>query len=136
MPNIITLPKKARIFSDLALPFMANPSTGDIVKLFDVDAIKASVKNLVLTRNFERPFQSDVGSQVKNLLFEPFVPMTGLLLKRSITELITKYEPRVIVNDVQVLDDSDNNILRIGIIFTIANTTQPITLSIVLERSR
>ncbi len=134
--NIVRLPKKTRIFKDLSLSFMANPTTGDIVKLFDEDAVKASIRNLVLLRNFEIPFHSEIGSQVRNLLFSPYTPLLNNLLKTSITELITKFEPRVVVLDVQVLDDSDNNAITIGILFRIINNMQPLTLTIVLERSR
>lgn len=133
---LIQLPKKSRIFSDINLAFIPNPESGDIQKRFDDDTIKTAVKNLVLTRNFERPFHSEIGSQVKNLLFEPFTPMLNNLLKQTIWNLITKFEPRVTLIDIPVVADPDNNAIQIAIIFTIVNTTRPITLTLTLERSR
>ena len=63
--------KNTRNFSDIDLTFIANPVTGDLSKKYDENAVKQSIKNLVMTRNYERPFNSSIGSQIYNVLFEP-----------------------------------------------------------------
>lgn len=125
-----------RTFSDIDLRFNAHPVTGDIVPLYDVDAIKASVRNLILTQFFERKFHSEIGSQVNGLLFENHSPLLEVLLKRAITNTIDNFEPRVRLIDVYVNAAPDNNSVYIQIEFRIINTERPITLDLVIERSR
>ena len=112
----------------------SNPA--DIVGLYDVNSIKTAVKNLILTNNYERPFHPEIGSQVTSLLFEPATPMTGAVLKQSITQIINNYEPRVNLDQVDVLVNPDNNSVNVTIQFTIINTQTPQQLNLVLERTR
>ena len=128
--------RNTRIFSDLDLNFTAHPVTGDITRRFDENAIKQSVKNLLLTRNFERPFHSEIGSPVRALLFENPGPMFGVMMKRAIIDVINNFEPRVSIIDVEVQDESDNNTVYVTLTFSIVNTTRPITLDLALERTR
>ena len=67
-----------RIYSDLDLDFTRNPVTSDIVKLNDVDSVKRSVKNLIQTNHYERPFHPEIGSDIRGLLFENMTPLTAL----------------------------------------------------------
>ena len=76
--------RKSRKFRDIDLNFQRHPVTNDIVKIEDVDAIKRSVKNLVQTNFYERPFHPELGCGVRDLLFENFTPITGIFLKRKI----------------------------------------------------
>ena len=87
--------RNTRIFSDLDLNFTKHPVTGDITRRYDENAIKQSVKNLLLTRNFERPFHSEIGSPVRALLFELPGPMFSMMLQRAIIDVINNFEPRV-----------------------------------------
>jgi phage baseplate assembly protein W len=128
--------RNTRIFSDLDLNFAAHPVTGDIIRRFDENAIKQSLKNLLLTRNFERPFHSEIGSPIRALMFEPAGPMFSVMLERSILDVITNFEPRVEVTSVTVDDYSDANAVGVSIEFKIVNTERPITLDIALERTR
>jgi phage baseplate assembly protein W len=125
-----------RIFQDLDLRFIAHPVTGDVPTLKNEDAIKASVRNLVMTNFYERRFHPEIGSQVTSLLFEPASMMTEILIKNTITETIVNYEPRVKLVNVKVISSDDNNTLYVSIEFMIVNTTQPITLNLSLKRSR
>lgn len=125
-----------RTFSDIDLRFNAHPVTGDIVPLIDVDAIKVAVKNLILTQFYERKFHSEIGSQVNGLLFENHSPMLDVLLKRAITTTIDNFEPRVRLIDVYVNSSPDNNAVYITIEFRIINTQTPITLDLVIQRTR
>jgi phage baseplate assembly protein W len=128
--------RNTRTFSDLDLNFTAHPVTKDIVRKYDEEAIKASVKNLILTQNFERPFHSDIGSQIRGLLFEPATPMLNILLKRVITDTITNYEPRVKLNEVGITFSPDDHEIYVRIYFTIINTTRPIQVDLILTRTR
>lgn len=128
--------RKTRIFSDLDLNFTAHPVTKDISRRFDENAIRDSIKNLILTRNFERPFHSEIGSPIRSLLFENSSPLLSLTLRRAIIDVINNFEPRVNLIDVEVIDSDDNHSLYVNITFKILNTDSPLSLDLVLERTR
>ena len=128
--------RNTRIFSDLDLNFTAHPVTGDITRRYDDNAIKQSVKNLLLTRNFERPFHSEIGSPIRQLLFDNPGPMFNVMLQRAVIDVINNFEPRVNIIDVRVDDYSDANEVYVTLEFTIVNTERPITLELALERTR
>lgn len=128
--------RNTRIFSDIDLNFIANPATGDISMRYDENAVKASVKNLVLTQHFERPFHSNIGSPINSLLFDLASPLLTVTLKRAITDLINNHEPRVNLLDVIVNLSPNNNSVYVTIEFSILNTQRPITIDLVLERTR
>ena len=102
----------------------------------DEDSVKTALKNLILTGNYERPFHSEIGSPIKKLLFEPATPMLGAMLKKTIIDTITSFEPRVRVIDVVVVSNQDEYSIDVSIEFTIVNTTAPITLDLTLQRTR
>jgi phage baseplate assembly protein W len=128
--------RNTRTFSDLDLSFMMHPVTHDVSRKYDEEAIKQSVKNLVLTQNYERPFHSEIGSQVMGLLFEPATPMLAVMLKKTITDTITNFEPRVNLTNVDVTFSPDNNEVYVSIYFTIINTTRPVQVTLLLTRTR
>ena len=113
-----------------------HPGTHDVVRKYDEEAIKAAVKNLVLTQNYERPFHSEIGSPIRGLLFEPATPMLSVLLERAITDTINAFEPRVQLIKVSCTVSPDNNEVYASIIFKIVNTTRPVTVDLVLTRTR
>lgn len=127
---------KTRTFVDLDLNFEPHPSTNDLRVLVDDNAIKRSVRNLIMTHHWERPFHSEIGSSVHGLLFELYHPGIAALLRQEIVDVINNFEPRVIVQDVNIVESPDKNGLDITIVFRIVNTTRPITLNLVLERVR
>lgn len=128
--------RNTRTFSDLDLNFTAHPVTRDLTRKFDEAAIKQAVKTLVLTSNYERPFHSDVGSQIRGLMFEPITPMLNMLIKRAIIDVITNHEPRVRLIDVLVRFSPDQNSAYVTIEFTIVNTVKPLQIDLVLTRTR
>ena len=128
--------KNTRTFSDIDMAFLANPVSKDIYKKYDENAIKQSIKNLILTKNFERPFRSDIGSQISSLLFEPITPVLRATIKKTITNTIISYEPRVNLLNVEVLLSPDNNGVYVTIVFSIVNTSTPISVDLFLERTR
>jgi phage baseplate assembly protein W len=112
----------------------SNPA--DIVKRFDENAIKASVRNLIMTINYERPFHPEIGSQVNSLLFEPATPILSSVIEKTIRQTIDNFEPRVNLLSVDVTIDPDNNKASVTIAFTILNTQTQQILNLVLERTR
>jgi len=97
------------LYSDLNLNFNKNPATKDIAKLKDVEAVKRSVRNLILTNRFERPFHPEIGSDIRALLFENMTPTIQTLLTDRIRDVLQTYEPRAVLNDVIVSGDIDKN---------------------------
>lgn len=128
--------RNTRTFSDIDFNFTRHPVTNDVALKYDEESIKQSVRNLILTRNYERPFHSEIGSQLRGLLFEPASPMTIMLLKRTISDTIINFEPRVRLLDVFVKYTPDQNAISATIEFTIINTTRPLTISLTLKRTR
>jgi phage baseplate assembly protein W len=123
-------------YSDLNLDFMAHPTTGDVMRLTGEEAIKRSIRNLVLTNFYDRPFRSYIGSNASKLLFENADALTASFLKDAIREVIGNYEPRVSVRDVSIFVDNDNNGYVATIVFSVVNRIDPLTTVIFLERIR
>lgn len=128
--------RNTRLFSDLDLNFAPHPVTGDLTQRYDDNAIKQAIKNLLQIRHFEKPFHSEIGSPLRELLFEPISPLTELMARRAIIDIISNFEPRVNLIDVDVIASDENNSLYINLVFKIINTERPITLDFVLERTR
>ena len=133
-------PRSTYIYKDLSLYFTPNPVSGDVTMVTDVQDIKRSVRNLVLTNRFEKPFHPEVASHVRDLLFEPFSPVTINLLRNRIETVLENYEPRVTLTDVEVEDPDfqrmDNNELNVRIFFTLKNDPEIQTVDVLLERLR
>ena len=121
--------RNSRKFSDIDLNFTRNTITSDIIKVEDV-IVKRSVKNLVQTNFYERPFQPELGCGVRELLFENFTPMTKVFLEKKIQEVLLNYEPRIDLQSVKVDDDQDNNRLVVDIYFYVVGSLGPQTLNI------
>ena len=130
------MPSNTRQFTDLDLNFTPHPVTGDVGFKKDENAVKQAVKNLVLTQNFERPFHSEIGSSLRSLLFEPATPMTKEILRKTISDTITNFEPRVELIDVEIRYKLDDTAVDVRVIFKIVNTFTPIDVNITLERTR
>jgi hypothetical protein len=128
--------RSLKIYKDLNLNFLAHPVKKDIQILYDVEAIKRSVRNLVFLNQFDKPFHPEIYSGIREFLFEPFSPFVSDIIKNRIEATIKVYEPRVDLVSVDVEDNSDNNELKITIEFYIANyKSELITLETILERS-
>ena len=125
-----------RIYADLNLSFTKNPATKDVARLFDVQAIKRSVKNIILTNKYERPFNSDFGCNLRGFLFENITEPLLVIIKDRVAMAIEKYEPRVTVEDVVVREDIDKNGLSIMVSFLINGTEAPVSVSTFLQRVR
>lgn len=128
--------RQYRKYADIDAVFAANPVTGDVSLRTDEQAVKFSIKNLILTMNYERPFDSSIGSQIKNYLFEPMDVTTKTLMQQVISQTIENHEPRVVLQDVVIYDKPDDHEVVINIMFKIINTEKPLSLTFALERSR
>ena len=128
--------RNTRTFSDLDFNFLKHPVTSDVSTRYDEEAIKQSIRNLILTKNFERPFRSNIGSQIKALLFEPISPLLANMLQNVIANTINNHEPRVDLLDVDVKFSPENNDAYVTIVFRIRNTQTPLTVNLLLERTR
>ena len=113
--------RSSRIYRDLNLNFTANPVTSDVTTVTDVNAVKRSVRNLLLTNHYDRPFHPEIGSNIPYLLFENFGPITGNQMSRAIEEMISNFEPRARVENVECYPLSDTNTYDVRIYFYVEN---------------
>ena len=125
-----------RTFRDLDLNFTIHPVKKDINTYKNEYAVINSIKNLVLTNHYERPFQPEIGSNIRRLLFENVDTVTAAQIEREITEVIGNFEPRAQVSRVNAIPSPDENKYQIYLEFFIINSTSPITINFVLERIR
>ena len=128
--------KNVKQFTDIDLSFKVNPFTKDLYLKTDEAAVKTALKHLIQTKNFERPFHPEIGTQVQSLMFEPFSPAIKIAMERTIMESITKFEPRVRLIRIEVQEKDQTNDLSVNIIFTLKNTDTPITITTLLSRVR
>ena len=87
-------------YKDLDLDFIPHPVTKDLVSKINDEAVKRSIRNLVLLNTYEKPFHPEIGSDVRNLLFELATPLTAIRLKKAIEEVIENFEPRAQLLDI------------------------------------
>lgn len=123
-------------FSDLPINMDEHPIRKDLVPLTGEEAIKRSVKNLMFTDRYERPFHPRKGAGLKAYLFENVNSLTAGNIRARIIDTITEYEPRVDLREVVVYVMPDENAYTAKIVFSIKNSPEPITLDIILTRIR
>jgi phage baseplate assembly protein W len=123
-------------FSDFLTDFDIHPIKKDLVRYTNEDAVKRSIKNLLLTNRGDRPFNNTLGSDLRSMLFEQATDSTSSTLEDLIRSTIDDYEPRAKVEDVSVDIDEDTNTMYATIVFSIINKQEPITLEIILDRIR
>jgi len=111
----------SRVYKDLNLNFTTNPITSDVTNLTDANAIKRSIRNLLLTNHYDRPFHPEIGSNIQNLLFQNFGPITGNQLSRAIEEMIANFEPRARVENVECVPLMDRNKYNVIVYFYVEN---------------
>ena len=129
--------RNVRQWKDLDLFFQRKTSNKDINKVTDVQAVKRSVRNLVLMNHFEKPFHPEIGSGVRGMLFELMTPITAVILARHVEDVVENFEPRARLVGVRADPDLDRNVYDITIEFYVVNVpTELVTLQIMLERVR
>ena len=129
--------RNAQKYKDLDLFFAFKSSTKDINKVTDILAVKRSVRNLILTNNYEKPFHPEIGSGIRGLLFEPLTPITAAVLSRKVEDVIENFEPRARLIGVRAYPNLDKNAYEITVEFYVVNApTELINMDMLLERVR
>lgn len=123
-------------WSDFDLDFSAHPNTGDLSMKKDEAAIVRSVRHLLLTNYYEKPFHPDIGSNITRQLFEPMTVQTTLNIRQSIIDTINNYEPRVQINELLVDPRENENGYVISLRFFIVNEEVERVTQFFLERTR
>lgn len=128
--------RATRTYSDIDFAF-SKAANNDLAVKYDENAVKQSVRNLVLTANYERAFHPEIGCQVHNMLFENFTPITEQIIRQTVYDVLTKFEPRIFVLGVETNSiNDDNNQLNISVTFRFKNDARPITVNTFLNRVR
>ena len=125
-----------KIYSDLDLTFRRLPVTNDVALSYDEQAVVRSVRNLLLTGFYERPFQPNLVSNLNKLLFEPADQITSNLIESEIKNVISNFEPRVTINTINVTISPDENSFNLSMTFFVGNNTRATTVTLLLQRSR
>lgn len=128
--------EKQELYADFHMNLVQNPVSEDLARKLNEDAVKESIRNLLLTDRGERLFQPQLGSDIRALLFENIGPDTIILLKDKITETIEVHEPRANLISVDVYASHDTNVLDARIVFSVINSTTPTALTVTLDRIR
>lgn len=124
------------VYADVTTSLSIHPTKLDLLVNINEDAVKRSIKNILMTDRGERLFNPTFGSDIKGLLFENFSPQTENQLKEYIEMTITNYEPRASLIDVIVQALPDANAYVVTIIFSVINKSEPVTLEFLLDRVR
>lgn len=127
---------KQVIFSDIDLNMTVNPLTGDISRKTDDQAVKQSLKNIILTSYYERRFRSNIGTPIKSILFEPVTPLLGVTIKKAIEQAVLNFEPRIELQKVDVRLLNDNKEIEINIYYYILGAQALQSFNLILERTR
>ena len=128
--------RSSKIFKDLNLDFQQNTATKDIQKITDVESVKRSVRNLINTNHYEKPFHPEIGSNLRAMLFELMSPQMNHLISKQIENLINNYEPRCNLVEVFTQPRFDRNGYSVQISFKVNNHQEPVIVESFLERLR
>ena len=113
--------RSAKIYKDLNLAFEQNTATKDIQKITDIEAVKRSVRNLIKTNHYEKPFHPEIGSNLRAMLFELMTPQMNHVITKQIENLINNYEPRCRLVQVHTQPMFDRNAYACQISFYVVN---------------
>lgn len=130
------MPTYQKTYKDLDLDFTPHPVTGDIVQVKDANSVKRGIKNILLTENQERLFQPEIGSGLKNLLFEQMSDLTTQILEDEVRAAIEAWEGRAEIIELVVTPEEEYNRYRVAVSFRIINTLEEQQLEVFLQRER
>ena len=129
--------RNVRQYTDLDLFFGKKSSNSDVRDITDIQAVKRSIRNLILLNHYEKPFHPEIASGVRDMLFENMTPVTASILARKIEDVINNFEPRARLISVNAQPILDRNSYEVSIEFYVVNQpTELVDLSIMLERVR
>ena len=128
--------RNVKQYRDLDL-FFSKKSNKDVNKVTDVEAVKRSVRNLVLLNSYEKPFHPEIAGDVRALLFENMTPLTSAVIARKVQDVIENFEPRARLTGVQAIPDFDRNAYEVTVHFYVVNApTELVEVTQLLERLR
>ena len=128
--------RNVKQYRDLDL-FFSRKSNKDVNKVTDIEAVKRSVRNLVLLNSYEKPFHPEIAGDVRGLLFELMTPLTSAVIARKIQDVIENFEPRARLTGVQAIPDFDRNAYEVTVYFYVVNApTELVEVTQLLERLR
>ena len=128
--------RNVKQYRDLDL-FFSKKSNKDVNKVTDIEAVKRSIRNLVLLNSFEKPFHPEIAGDVRGLLFENMTPLTSAVIARKIQDVIENFEPRARLTGVQAIPDFDRNLYEVTVYFYVVNApTELVEVTQLLERLR
>ena len=127
---------KFQVYSDFLNDLTPHPVVKDVVRYTNEDSVNRSIRNLLLTNKGERPYQPNLGTDIRKLLFEPMGSSTASLLSKFIEETIRQYEPRAKVLNIQVTSFEEQNAYVVNLQYLIINRQEPVNLSVTLNRAR
>ena len=126
--------RNVRQYRDLDLFFTKKSGSDDISKITDIEAVKRSIRNLVLINFYEKPFHPEIGSGIRDMLFENMTPITAVVLARKVEDVIENFEPRARLIGVRALPNLDRNEYEVTIEFFVVNTpTELVDMTVFLE---
>ena len=129
--------RAAQLYSDIDLFFGPKNGSKDVNKVTNFTAVKRSVRNLILTNFYEKPFHPEIGSGVRDILFEPMTPITAYVLTMKIEEVIENFEPRVRLVGVRAQPNLGESAYNVTIEFYVVNApTELVNMEVLLERLR
>lgn len=129
--------RNARQYSDLDLFFGKRVVGSDVNKVTDIQAVKRSVRNLILLNTYDKPFHPEIAGGVREMLFENMTPIIGQIIARKVEDVIENFEPRARLVGVRAIPDLDRNAYELSIHFYVVNApTELVDLSVMLERLR
>lgn len=124
------------LFKDLDLDFIMHPTTGDVSQKTDAEAIKRSVRNLVLMNRYDKLFHPEIDSRVTKMLFEPATPIMAMGLRSNLIDILNRYEPRAKITDIIVAFNENKNSFDIQVSFIVLATREVSKVFVSLERIR
>ena len=124
-----------RWYTDIDLNITPHPSSGDLVLKQDKDAVKRSIRNIMLTNHYERPFKPNFGANLRSLLFELADDITKMEIRQQIVEALQNFEPRVAVDNIYLTQDRANR-LHINLHYGVRGVKEPQELEVILQRVR
>lgn len=122
-----------RWFTDIDVNMTLHPQSKDVTVKQDINSIKRSVRNLISTNYYERPFKPSLGLDLRGMLFE-LDTTDSIVLEDNIKGLIAKFEPRAQVRDIMTY--KRGNELNVSIYFNVQNDPRPHELNLILDRVR
>ena len=127
---------KQEYFSDFLNDFDTHPISHSLVRVTNENAVKQSIRNLILTNLGERLFSPNIGSDIARALFEPNDVVTAENIVFYIKNTISHNEPRAVLLDVRVTTKLDNYSMVVNVVFSLINSNEPVTLDVILKRVR